>query len=64
MNADDVAERIRSAMVEAAVRAYENAGVQGLCAEGRWEAAVSAMQSLDLATLIEMGTTAESDASA
>jgi hypothetical protein len=28
--------------------AYENAGVQGLCAEGRWELAVDAIKRLDL----------------
>lgn len=28
--------------------AYEDAGVQGLCAEGRWELAVQAMRALDL----------------
>jgi hypothetical protein len=41
-------------MVEVASRAYEDAGVQGLCAEGRWEAAVSAMRSLDLAPILEL----------
>lgn len=41
-------EHIRNALLEAALRAYEEAGIQGLCAEGRWEAAVDAMRSLDL----------------
>jgi len=45
---NEIAERVRTAILEAAVRAYEDAGVQGLCAEGRWEVAVSAMRSLDL----------------
>ncbi len=48
----DVAERIRSALVEAALRAYEGAGIQGLCAEGRWEAAVGALRSLEVAHLL------------
>ena len=52
MTTNDIAERIRSAVVEAAMRAYENAGIQGLCAEGRWEAAVSAMQSFDLTPIL------------
>lgn len=43
-----LAEAVRRACIEAALAAYEDAGVSGLCAEGRWEAAVSAMQSLDL----------------
>ena len=53
MTVNDVAERIRSTVVEVAIRAYEDAGVQGLCAEGRWEAAVNAMRSLDLAPAVE-----------
>jgi glutamate formiminotransferase/formiminotetrahydrofolate cyclodeaminase len=36
-------------MVDAALAAYEDAGLSGLCAEGRWEAAVDAMRRLDLA---------------
>ena len=43
-----VAEIVRKACIEAALAAYEDAGISGLCAEGRWEAAVGAMQSLDL----------------
>ncbi|HMA07116.1 MAG TPA: hypothetical protein VKP68_04620 [Ramlibacter sp.] len=46
-----VAEIVRQACIEAALAAYEDAGISGLCAEGRWEAAVSAMQSLDLRRL-------------
>ena len=42
-------ESIRRALIEAARAAYEDAGIQGLCEEGRWEAAVSAMRALDLA---------------
>jgi hypothetical protein len=45
------AEAVRRACIEAALAAYEDAGISGLCAEGRWEAAVSAMQSLDLKRL-------------
>ena len=48
MDALDSAEVIRSAMLEAATRAYEDAGLQGLCAEGRWEAAIGAARRLDL----------------
>jgi Protein of unknown function (DUF3565) len=52
--ADDrnLAEQIRSALVEAALAAYEDAGVRGLCAEGAWEVAVSTMRSLDLAPIV------------
>lgn len=44
----EIAEAVRAACIAAALAAYENAGVLGLCAEGRWEAAISALQSLDL----------------
>ena len=42
-----VAEAVRRALIDAAQAAYEDAGMQGLCAEGRWEAAVSAMRRVD-----------------
>lgn len=45
---NSAAESIRRALIEAAQAAYEDAGIQGLCEEGRWEAAVSAMRALDL----------------
>ena len=48
---DSAAESIRRALIEAAGAAYEDAGIQGLCEEGRWEAAVSAMRALDLAPI-------------
>ncbi|HEX6373444.1 MAG TPA: hypothetical protein VF006_31255 [Longimicrobium sp.] len=41
-------DAIRRALIDAAEAAYEDAGIQGLCAEGRWEAAVSAMRRLDV----------------
>ena len=49
---DHLAHVVREACVRAAVDAYEQAGVSGLCAEGRWELAVDAMRSLDLAAMI------------
>jgi hypothetical protein len=52
MNLEDLAKRIRDACLEAVLQAYEDAGVQGLCAEGRWEAAVGALRTLDLAPLL------------
>lgn len=53
MDADQLAEAIRADCLRAAVTAYEDAGIQGLCAEGRWEAAVGALQSIDLRKLIQ-----------
>ena len=46
-----LAEDVRQACIACALAAYEEAGILGLCAEGRWEAAVSAMQSLDVRRL-------------
>src|SRR5579862_6180411 len=36
----ELARAVRDACVDAALEAYETAGLGGLCAEGRWEAAV------------------------
>ena len=41
-------ERVREALIRAALDGYEQAGISGLCDEGRWEAAISAMRRLDL----------------
>ena len=38
---------VRDACVREALRAYEDAGLQGLCGEGRWEYAVQALRALD-----------------
>lgn len=48
----DLAESVREACLSAALRAYEDAGIQGLCQEGRWEAAVSAIRDLELGRLL------------
>jgi hypothetical protein len=47
------AERMRAACLDAAIQAYEDAGVRGLCADGRWEAALAAMRQLDLSDALE-----------
>jgi uncharacterized damage-inducible protein DinB len=43
------AEVVGGASLEAALAAYEDAGIRGLCAEGRWEAALAAIHHADLA---------------
>jgi hypothetical protein len=43
-----LAEAVRQACIAAALEAYEYAGIAGLCHEGRWEAAIEAVRSLDL----------------
>ncbi len=50
-----MAEAVREACVEAALRAWESGGVSGLCAEGRWELAVDAIRALDLERLPRVG---------
>jgi len=52
MEPEDLAKRIRDACLQAALQAYEDAGMQGLCAEGCWEAAVGALKTVELAPLL------------
>jgi hypothetical protein len=47
-----LAELVRERVLSAAEAAYEDAGIQGLCAEGRWEAAVGAMRNLALEQIL------------
>ena len=44
----NIAEAVRAACLKAALQAYEDAGISGLCQEGRWELAVAAIRDLDL----------------
>jgi len=39
---------IRNACIAAAREAYEDAGIRGLCPEGRWEAALGAIEAIRL----------------
>jgi hypothetical protein len=43
-----IAQAVQALCLDAAIRAYEDAGLSGLCQEGRWEYAVDAMRGLDL----------------
>lgn len=47
-----IAEVVRQACLDAARAGYENAGISGLCEEGRWECAVDAIRALDLDAVI------------
>jgi pentatricopeptide repeat protein len=47
-----IAEAVRQACIAAALEAHEQAGISGLCQEGRWEAAIEAVRSLDLKTVL------------
>lgn len=51
-----LAEQVREACIQEALRAYEDAGISGLCHEGRFEAAVSAMRVLDLSAITSAAT--------
>lgn len=44
----DVAREVREACIQAALSAYEDASISGLCGEGAFEAAISAMRMLDV----------------
>jgi hypothetical protein len=52
MDVEDLAKLIREVCLDAVLQAYEDAGIQGLCAEGRWEAAVDALRTVNLAPLL------------
>ena len=47
-----LANQVRAALIEAALAAYEDVGVRGLCAEGAWEVAVDTMRALDLSPIV------------
>lgn len=53
IDAQTLAEAVRAACIKAALDAYEEGGVLGLCAEGRWEYAISTLRQLDLEPLIQ-----------
>ncbi|MGB2680766.1 MAG: acetyltransferase [Candidatus Competibacter sp.] len=47
-----LAERVRTACVRAALEAYQDAGVSGLCAEGRWEYTIGVLREMNLESLL------------
>lgn len=47
-----MAEAVREACVEAATAAYEQAGISGLCGEGRWEIALDAIRRVDIERIL------------
>lgn len=48
-----IAEAVRQACLKAADAAYEDAGISGLCGEGRFEVALDRVGALDLSAVIE-----------
>lgn len=49
-------ETARQALIQAAIQAYEEAGLAGLCGAGRFELALDAMKSLPLEGLVATNT--------
>ncbi len=47
-------ERVRAGCAAAAASAYEDAGMRGICAEGRWECALEAIRALNLERLANL----------
>lgn len=48
-----IAQTVRNICIRASLEGYENATASGLCHEGAWEAAISAMRMLDLDAILE-----------
>jgi hypothetical protein len=51
-------ENIRQACIAAAIEAYEDAGLRGLCQEGRWDIAIDAMKHVNLDHIVKKETEA------
>ena len=43
----------RDALIDLLIDAYDDAGLQGLCGDGRWEAAVGAVRAADAASIVQ-----------
>ncbi len=48
----ELARAVRDACVEALTRAYEEASISGLCAEGAWEVALGQLRGLEADELL------------
>jgi hypothetical protein len=51
-NSRSLAEAVRRACLDAALQAHEDAGLRGLCQEGRWECALESIRGLDLDAIL------------
>lgn len=56
-------EAVRTLCLDAAISAYEDGGLRGLCPEGRWEAAIGAIRQLDLSHALQKADASPSGAS-
>ena len=50
---EGLAEAVRAACLNAALEAYEDASIRGVCGEGAWECAIGAIRSLDIGAVVE-----------
>lgn len=48
-----IAESVRAELIRAAIEGYEGGATDGLCPSGATEAAIAAMQRVDLSTIIK-----------
>jgi hypothetical protein len=48
----EIARQVRDECIQTALSAYENASISGLCGEGAFEAAISALRMMDVETLV------------
>lgn len=51
----DLAREVREACIQTALSAYEDASISGLCGEGAFEAAISAIRMLDVEAIAGAG---------
>lgn len=49
----DLARRVHEACIQTALSAYESASISGLCGEGAFEAAISAMRMMKIDELVD-----------
>lgn len=49
----ELARQVKNQCIETAVSAYENASISGLCGEGAFEAAISAIRMLNVEVLVD-----------
>ncbi|MHB8454748.1 MAG: acetyltransferase [Acidiferrobacterales bacterium] len=47
-----IAEAVKAACLQAALAGYENAGISGLCEDGKLECAMDAIRMLDIGAVI------------
>jgi hypothetical protein len=50
--AASIAEAVKKECIEVLTNAYEQAGLSGLCGEGRWEYALAALTALDVKAVL------------